>query len=119
MPLLLSEMEPVLEALAPELREVVGLADRVELPLCVLLGVLAPVPVPDCVPLPVGVPLGLWLAVALLLSEMEPVLEALAPAEREGVLLPLTVLLLLTVEEGVGAAVPVPDCVPLPVGVPL
>ena len=45
-PLLLSEMEPVLEALAPELKDVVGLADMVLLALCVLLGVLAPVPEP-------------------------------------------------------------------------
>ncbi len=52
-------MEPVLEALAPELKDVVGLADRVLLPLCVLLGVMAPVPDPVCVPLPVGELLGL------------------------------------------------------------
>jgi hypothetical protein len=52
-------MEPVLEALAPELKDVVGLADTVLLLLCVLLGVMAPVPDPVCVPLPVGELLGL------------------------------------------------------------
>ena len=45
MALLLREMEPEVEALAPELREAVREAERVELPLTVLLGVLAPVPV--------------------------------------------------------------------------
>ena len=44
--LLLSEMELLLLALAPAVREAVGEADRVLLPLTVLEGVLAPVPVP-------------------------------------------------------------------------
>jgi hypothetical protein len=60
------------------------------------------------VALPVGVPLGLWLAVALLLSEMEPVLEALAPTVTEPVGEAEKVLLALTVLLGVLAPVPVP-----------
>ena len=39
-------MEPLLEALAPEERDPVGLADSVELPLTVEEGVGAAVPVP-------------------------------------------------------------------------
>jgi hypothetical protein len=49
----------------------------------------------------VGVPLGLWLGLTLLLKEMEPVLEALAPELKEPVGLTETEELLLSVEEGV------------------
>ncbi len=56
-----------------------------------------------------GVPLALWLGLMLLLQEVEPVLEALAPAVKEPVGEADTVLLPLTVEEGVGCAVTVPD----------
>ena len=44
----------------------------------------------------------------LLLREMLPLLEALAPTVREEVALPLTVELLLRVLEGVASAVPLP-----------
>ena len=57
--------------------------------------------------LPVGVPLELWLGVALLLSEMEPVLLPDAPVVRDAVGDAETVLLALTVDEGVDCAVPV------------
>jgi hypothetical protein len=89
--------------------------------LCVLLGVAEAVPLL----LPVG------LAVALLLPELLAVglpdrawlllTDTLAPLLREAVALPETVELLLTVLEGVGAAVPVPvtEEVPEPVAVAL
>ncbi len=96
----------MLLALAPAVREPVGLTVSVLLPLRVLEGVPLPLPVGVSVLLPVAVPLALQLAVPLLLSEVLPVLEALAPAERELVGDTVTVLLPLTVLEGVGAAVP-------------
>jgi hypothetical protein len=61
------------------------------------------------------VPLGLWLGLTLPLREMEPVLEALAPAVREPVGEADCVLLPLRVEEGV--PVPVLELVALPVPV--
>ncbi len=69
---------------------------------------LLPLPVGVGVALPVGVPLGLWLGETLLLSEMELLLLALAPAEREAVGLTDTVELPLWVLLGVLAAVPLP-----------
>jgi len=56
--LLVKEMLPLLDALTPAVREPVGETDTVLLPLTVLEGVEAAVPVPDCVLLPVAVPLG-------------------------------------------------------------
>jgi hypothetical protein len=106
--LLLSEMLPLVLALAPELKEAVGLADRVLLELCVLDGVLLLLPVAVCVLLPVAVQLELWLGVTLLLSEALPELEALAPAVKEAVGLPDKVELPLVVLLGVLAAVPDP-----------
>ena len=106
--LLLLEMLELLLAEAPAVREGVALADTVELALRVLEGVLAPVLLPVCVPLPVAVLLGLWLGVALLDSEMLPLLLADAPVVRDAVGDADTVLLPLTVEDGVGCAVPVP-----------
>ncbi len=70
--------------------------------------VVVVVTVPECV----------CVAVALLLSEVVPVLEALAPGVSEGVGEALTVVLPLTVEEGEGDGVPVPLCVDVPEGVP-
>jgi hypothetical protein len=76
-------------------------------------GVLVLLPVAD----EVGVPVPVWLGVALPLSEMEPVLEGLAPAGRDVVGDALTVPLALMVEEGVIDTVPVPDPVADAVGV--
>ena len=59
MPLLLKDTLLDVEALAPALREPVGLADSVLLALRVEEGVGCAVPVPVCVALPVGVPLEL------------------------------------------------------------
>ena len=57
--LLLKDTLSEVEAEAPEVREAVGLADTVELPLRVEEGVGCAVPVPVRVALPVAVPLGL------------------------------------------------------------
>ena len=65
--------------------EAVGLTLTVVLPLTVEEGVGAGVAVPDPVPEDVAVPVPVWLGVALPLSEMEPVLEGLAPAGRDAV----------------------------------
>ena len=83
--LLLKELEPLLLPLAPELKELVRLADTVLLPLRVEEGVGAAEPVPVSVELPVDVPLELWLGVPLLLSEVLPEVEAEAPTVREAV----------------------------------
>ena len=85
MMLLDQEAEPVLEALAPAVKDPVGLADRVLLALRVVEPVLLPLLVGVWELLPVGVPLGLWLGELLLLSEMELLLLALAPADSEAV----------------------------------
>ena len=73
-----------------------------------LLGVLAPVPVPEL--LGVGVGVGVCVRGGVELPERDRVLlaEALAPGDREAVALELTVELLLTVLEGVACAVPLP-----------
>lgn len=73
------------------------------------------------VAVPVAVPLGVWLLVPLLLLEIDPVLEADAPAVTDDVGVTLTVVLALTVEEGVGGGVlvAVPVAVQLALGVPL
>jgi len=84
-------------------------------------GDTVPVPLPDGVPEVLLVAVGELLGVLLLLPEalVVPLLEALllglAPSEREAVALPLTVLEALRVLEGVAAALPVPELLPLPV----
>jgi hypothetical protein len=108
-PVQLPELLPVEEALAPGLREAVGELLAEELRLCVPHAVAEAVPVPVTVPLVEGVPLALWLGVMLLLQEVEPVLEALAPAVREAVALTDRLLLALWVVE--------PVLLPLPVAV--
>ena len=83
--LLLSETEPVLEALAPTVSDDVGDTVTVEelltVAVSVVEGVAVGVLVALLVSVPEGVPVRVGLGVALLLSEMEPwaVLEALAP----------------------------------------
>ena len=89
------------------------------LPLTVLEGLLLLVGVPLAVPLEEEVLLPVGTAVELPEEEMLPELEALAPRVRGGVGLALSALLPLTVEEGVLPEEPVPDCVALPVAVPL
>ena len=106
--LLDQEVEPVVEALAPAVKEAVGLADRVLLALSVVEPVLLLLPVGVCVALPVGVPLGLWLGETLLLSEMELLLLALAPADSEAVGEADTVELPLRVVEPVLLPDPLP-----------
>jgi hypothetical protein len=101
LPLELSLPEALLEAvllgLAPAVRDAVALELSVLLPLTVLEGVGAAVPVPD--ELGVGVGEGLGLTGGVLLPERDWLLEALALAVEEGVplLVPLTVALWLDV----------------------
>jgi len=114
-----SEVLPELDALAPAVREGVGLKESELLADKVLLPVLLAVPVGDTVELPVPLLLGVWVGELLPLSEMEPELEAEAPTVTEGVADKDAVELPLKVEEGVLAPVPVPVCVALAVGVPL
>ena len=104
---LLNEFEPVLEADAPAERGAVGETETVLLLLTVELGVGVAVPVPVGLGEAVGVAVGVGDGVVELLSEFEPVLEADAPAERDPVGETDTVLLPLSVELGVSAAVPV------------
>jgi len=117
--LALRELEPVLEADAPEESDGVGDELVAELPLRVVEGVTEAVPVPVLVGVTVGVPLLVELAVTLLLNDAEPVLEDDAPAVSEGVGDELVVLLALNVDEGVMDAVPVPDPVDVGVGDPV
>jgi hypothetical protein len=105
--LLLQEVLPLLLALAPEVREEVGLADWVLLELRVVEPVLLLVPVAVELLVPVAVPEGLPEGVALLLSEVLPLVLALAPVVREEVGLADSVLLPLTVLLSVLAPVPV------------
>jgi hypothetical protein len=118
-PVLLPEWLPVEEALAPVLRELEAVLLRDALKLRVLEAVAEAVPDPVTVPLPEGVPLGDWLGVMLLLQEVEPVLEALAPEVRDPVGLADRVLLALRVVEPVLLPLPVGVGVALPVAVPL
>jgi hypothetical protein len=120
--LLLSEVLPVLEALAPDVSELVGDAVVVGLALTVVLAVMDAVPVPLCVGEPVAVPEGVWLLVTLLLSEVLPVFDTLAPSVSELVGDAEMVGRPLNVEEGVGGGAPGPPLAegvpePLPVGV--
>jgi hypothetical protein len=109
--------------------EVLGLAPLLRVPaaeglwlalrLLLLLGELVAVPLPVGVPELLLVPVGELLSLALLLPEllpevlMEAELLGLAPLVREAVLLALMVELALTVVEGVGAALPVPELLPV------
>ena len=121
-PLLLKEALPVLEGEAPSETGGVGDTLTVELVDREGLGVAAGVPVPEGVSVPDGVAEGVVESEPLLLCEMEPVLEALAPLVRDGVAEMLTVVLADTVElgvmDGVGVAegVGVPDVVDVGVG---
>ncbi len=108
MPLLLSEVLPEFDALAPSVNEPVGDADVVELALTVVLAVMDAVPVPLGVGEPVAVPVGDWLLVPLLLSEVLPVLLAETPGVSDAVGVADSVLLAEVVVEGVGGGVPVP-----------
>jgi hypothetical protein len=103
-PLLDSDVLPLLEAEAPAVREAVGEADTVELLETVVLGVKEAVPVPEGVGLPVEVGLGVGGGVPLLDSDVLPLLEAEAPAVREAVGDADTVELLETVVLGVKEA---------------
>ena len=101
-------LEAVLLGLAPSVRDAVALELTVLLPLTVLEGVGAAVPVPE--ELGVGVGEGLGLTGGVLLPEKDMLLEALAlaPAEREAVALLLSVLLRLLLGEPVMLPVPLP-----------
>ena len=66
-----------------------------------------------------GVAEAVGLAVRLPLKDADPLLEADAPAEREGVGAALTVPLPLAVDDGVGAGVPEPVPEADGVGVPV
>ena len=112
-------MLPVLEGEAPLVREAVGEALVVELIESDVEGEGASVPVPLEVGVPVDVPEGVRDAVALLERDTLPVLLADAPGLSEAVGEAVTVLLAESVVEGVGAAVPVPETVGVPVAVGL
>ena len=92
---------------APAVSDAVGLADTVDELLRVVDGVADGVPVALPVALPVDVTVPDWLGVLLLLSETEPVMEALAPAVSDAVGLADTVDELLRVVDGVVDGVPV------------
>jgi hypothetical protein len=76
-----------MDTLAPSVSEPVGDAEVVELALTVVLAVMDAVPVPLRVGEPVAVPVGVLLLVALLLTEVLPVLVAEGAAGRDGVAL--------------------------------
>ena len=101
-------MEPVLLGLAPLVRELVGLLLTEELKLCVLLGVLAPVPVPEL--LGVAVCVGEGVKGGVVLPERDLVLleEALAPGDRGAVGEAERELLRLELLDGVACGVPLP-----------
>ena len=101
----------MVEGEAPTEREAVGEALTVLLEESVDEGVGAAVPVPETVGVGDRVALGVGCGVPLLDCELLPVMEGEAPTERDAVGEALTVLLAESVEEGVGAAVPVPDTV--------
>ena len=108
----------VLEGEAPSVREAVGGGDTVELAESVVLGVKDPVAVPLGVGVDVGVGVGVAGGVALPDRLMLPVLDWDAPAVNEAVGEELVVELAESVEEDVGAAVPVPLVEVVPVDVP-
>jgi len=116
---LLREFDPVLLADAPNVTDAVGVVVTVVEPLTVVEGVGGgeAVPVPVAVLVCVAVPVPDDVPVPL--SELEPVLDTEAPDVSEGVDDALVVPLLLTVDEGVFGAVPVPDPVGVEVGDPV
>ena len=73
------------EALAPALRDAVGLTVAVLLPLKEEVGVAAAVPVPEPEGVAVGVPLPVCEGVTLLDSDTEAVADAEAPSVRAAV----------------------------------
>ena len=87
LPLLLSELEPVLEEEAPIVRLAVGETVLVLLPLTVVLADTDPVLLPDCVAVPVGEEEGDKELVGDAVRETVPVLEGLAPVVIEPVTL--------------------------------
>jgi hypothetical protein len=125
----LLDPEEVILGLAPAL-SVPGADGLLEaLRLLLLVGEPEAVPLPEAVPeeepvallVPVGELLSelLLLPVSLAVLLLEAELLGLAPTVRELVWLELTVELPLTVEEGVGPAVPVPELLEVPVAVGL
>ena len=115
----LKELEPVLEADAPDVSNGVGDELVVLLALRVDEGVFDDVPVPEPVGVLVTLPVGVCVGVAVALKEAEPVLLADAPIVTEAVGDVLKVVEALVVEVGVTDAVPVPEPVPVEVGVPV
>ena len=113
----LRELEPVVEADAPAVKEAVGDKDAVLLLLRVLLGVMDGVKVPLGVDELEAVPEELCVAVPELLRELEPVVEADAPAVKEAVGDKDAVLLLLWVVLAVAFPVPLLEGVAVGVGV--
>ena len=107
-PVLLSEVEPVLEEEAPSVTEAVGENDMVLLLLSEALAVTVAVPLEEGVAVPVGVEEGVAELVGDAVMETVPVAEAEAPRVMEAVGLWELVELAVSVEEGVCAAVPVP-----------
>jgi len=103
-----SDVLPLLEGLAPCVRDAVGGADAVELPESVVEGVEAAVPVPLEVGLPVDVAEGVREAVALLEIDTLGVLLEEAPGLRVAVGETDVVELEEVVVEGVKDPVPVP-----------
>jgi len=102
---------PVHDALAPGLRDEDGELLKEALRLRVLEGVEVPEPLPLCVCVPEGEAVPEEEAELLPVPLLLPLLDALAPGDKGGVLLALTVLLLLLVVEGV----PLPVWLLLPV----
>jgi hypothetical protein len=105
--LLERELLPELEGEAPAETEAVGEALVVVVVLTVVEGVRLAVPEPLDVGVPVAVELGVGGGVPELDRELLPVLEGEAPLVSEAVGEALVVELEESVEEGVGAAVPV------------
>jgi len=116
LPVPLPELQLLAEGLAPALREPVGELLQELLRDTVPEGEALAVPLPDWLPVPEGVPVPEGEAELLPLPLLLPVLEGLAPEVREPVGEALTVLLPLTVVEGLLLPLPVPEPVALPVG---
>ena len=115
----LKDALPLLDEEAPLVTEAVDDTDTVLLAVRVEVGVAAGVPLLVAVGELDGVPELVCVAVAELLRELEPVLEADAPDVKEAVGDTVTVPLPLTVLLGVHAPVPLPEGVAVPVAVPL
>ena len=113
---LLKDALPLMEALAPVVREAVRLTESVVLPLKVEVGVGGGVPLLVTVGELEGVPVPLVEAVAELLRELLPVFEDEAPAVSDAVGEADCVLLPLSVPLAVFEPVPVLEGVAVPVG---